>query len=63
MKIAPVFSMNSTVKRHDGQVFSSIANRGNLTNQNLSEDVFVRLAEASYKDPNIAAELQAMGLI
>ncbi len=62
MKIAPVFPTTSFINRHNGHSLSPVKVPLDK-NKPCCEDVFVRLAEASYKDNKIAGELQSMGLI
>lgn len=66
MKISPVFSAFNCNKPCSGnninKEFSGI-NFNRAIKASTSDDVFVRLADASFRDAKIANELKSMGLI
>ena len=71
MRISPIFAQKSNVNSTAmGQAFQRLGNRNSVVNSkmdNNKNDVFVKMAEASYSNSprgfKIQSELQSMGLI
>lgn len=71
MRISPIFAQKSHVNSTAmGQTFQRLGNRNSVVNSkmdNNKNDVFVKMAEASYSNSprglKIQSELQSMGLI
>lgn len=71
MRISPIFAQKSHINSTAmGQGFQRLANNGGMANskmENNNNDIFVRMAEASYSQSprglKIQSELQSMGLI